>query len=48
MAKRKFVYQGEKPNTACVLRLMEPLAVSSMILHGDSWFASLNTYQKLK
>jgi len=48
MAKRRFVDQGEKPTTACVLRLMEPLAGSGVILHGDSWFASLNTLQKLK
>ena len=34
--------------TACVLRLMEPLAGSGVILHGDSWFASLNTLQKLR
>jgi hypothetical protein len=48
MAKRKFVDQGEKPTTACVLRLMEPLAGSGVILHGDSWFASLNTLLKLR
>jgi hypothetical protein len=47
-AKRKFVNQGEKPTTGCVLRLMEPLAGLGVILHGDSWFASLNTLQKLK
>ena len=38
----------KKPTTACVLRLTEPLAGSGVILHGDSWFASLNTLQKLK
>ena len=48
MATRKFVDQGEKPSTACVLRLMEQLAGTGVILHGDSWFASLNTLQKLK
>jgi hypothetical protein len=48
MSKRKFVDQGEKPTTACVSRLMEPLAGTGVILHGDSWFASLNTLQKLR
>ena len=48
MSKRKFAAQGEKPTTACVLRLMESLAGSGVILHGDSWFASLNTLQKRK
>ena len=48
VAKRKFVNQGEKPTTACVLRLMEQLAGSGVILHGDSWFASINTLEKLK
>ena len=33
---------------ACVLRLVEPLAGTGAILFGDSWFASLNTLQKLK
>ena len=44
----KFVDQGEKPSTACVLRLMELLAGTGVILHGESWFASLNTLQKLE
>ena len=48
MAKRKFVDLGEKPSTSCVLRLMEQLAGTGVILHGDSRFASLNTLQKLK
>ncbi len=47
MSKRKFVYQGEKPTTAFVLRLMERLAGAGVILYGDSWFSSLNTLQKL-
>ncbi len=33
---------------ACVLHLMEPLAGVGVILYGGSWFASLNTLQKLK
>ncbi len=48
MSKRKFVNQGEKPTAACVLRLMERLAGTGVILYGDSWFASLNTLQKLQ
>jgi hypothetical protein len=48
MAKRKFADRGEQPTTACVLRLMEPLAGSGVILHGDSCFASLNTIQKVQ
>jgi len=48
MANEKFVDQGEKPSTACVLRLMELLAGTGVILHGESWFASLNTLQKLE
>jgi hypothetical protein len=44
----RFHAKLHKPTTACVLRLMEPLAGMGVILHGDSWFASLNTLQKLK
>ena len=48
MAKRAYVKDGEKPTTACVLRLMDRVAGEGLILHGDSWFASLNTLQKVK
>jgi hypothetical protein len=48
MAMRKYVDQGEKPTIACAKRLMETFAGSGVIRHGDSWFASLNTLQKLR
>ena len=48
MATRDFVKDGEKATTACTLRLMRCLAGQGVILHGDSWFASLNTLLKLR
>ena len=48
MVACRFFDKLHMSTTACVLRLMEPLAGSGVILHGDSWFASLNTLQKLR
>jgi hypothetical protein len=44
----KFADQGEMPTTSCVLRLMEQYAGTGVVLHGDSWFASLDTLLKLR
>jgi hypothetical protein len=47
MATRDFIRDGEKATTGCVLRLMSRVAGEGLVLHGDSWFASLNTLRKL-
>jgi hypothetical protein len=47
MATRDFIRDGEKATRACVLRLMSRIAGEGLVLHGDSWFASLNTLRKV-
>ena len=48
MGTRDFVRDGEKATTACVLRLMGCVCGEGLVLHGDSWFASLNTLRKVR
>jgi hypothetical protein len=46
MATRDFIRDGEKA-TILLLRLMSTVAGEGLVLHSDSWFASLNTLRKL-
>jgi hypothetical protein len=48
MASRTYSCTGEKSSTAVTLRLTDSLPGPGYIVTGDSWFASLNTLQKLK
>jgi hypothetical protein len=48
MASRAYSCEGEKSSTSVTLRLTDFLPGPGYIVTGDSWFASLNTLQKLK
>ena len=48
MAGRRYSADGEKYTTAVTLRLIDLLPCPGFILSGDSWFASMNTLEKVK